>query len=90
MPAKVITAVFYVCVRLEKKAFHNEPISSQSPGKGVCAIALWDYQAADDTEISFDPDDTISEIEKIDEGWWRGRSPAGHAGIFPSNYVRLI
>ena len=23
---------------------------------GTCAIALYDYQAADDTEISFDPD----------------------------------
>ena len=22
---------------------------------GVCAVALYDYQAADDTEISFDP-----------------------------------
>ena len=23
---------------------------------GTCAVALYDYQAADDTEISFDPD----------------------------------
>ncbi|XP_039530649.1 drebrin-like b isoform X6 [Pimephales promelas] len=58
--------------------------------RGVCARALYDYQAADDTEISFDPDDIITGIEMIDEGWWRGYSPDGHFGMFPANYVELI
>ncbi|NP_001080114.1 drebrin-like protein A [Xenopus laevis] len=58
--------------------------------KGVCARALYDYQAADDTEISFDPDDLITQIQFIDEGWWRGFSPAGHFGMFPANYVELL
>ncbi|XP_026100144.1 drebrin-like protein B isoform X5 [Carassius auratus] len=58
--------------------------------RGVCARALYDYQAADDTEISFDPDDIIAGIEMIDEGWWRGYSPDGHFGMFPANYVELI
>lgn len=31
---------------------------------GISAIALYDYQAAADDEISFDPDDTITHIEK--------------------------
>ncbi|KAM9476306.1 drebrin-like b isoform 2-T2 [Clarias gariepinus] len=57
---------------------------------GQCARALYDYQAADDTEISFDPDDIITGIEEIDEGWWRGFAPDGHFGMFPSNYVELI
>ncbi|XP_067289860.1 drebrin-like a isoform X2 [Pseudorasbora parva] len=56
----------------------------------ICARALYDYQAADDTEISFDPDDIISGIEMIDEGWWRGYSPDGHYGMFPANYVELF
>ncbi|CAJ1067889.1 drebrin-like b isoform X1 [Xyrichtys novacula] len=58
--------------------------------KGICARALYDYQAADDTEISFDPDDIITGIEMIDEGWWRGYSPDGNFGMFPANYVELI
>nr|XP_033804968.1 drebrin-like protein isoform X2 [Geotrypetes seraphini] len=58
--------------------------------KGLCARALYDYQAADDTEISFDPDNIISGIEMIDEGWWRGFGPDGHFGMFPANYVELI
>ncbi|XP_007420083.1 drebrin-like protein isoform X1 [Python bivittatus] len=59
-------------------------------GKGVCARALYDYQAADDTEISFDPENIITNIEMIDEGWWRGYGPDGHFGMFPANYVELI
>lgn len=46
--------------------------------------------SADDTEISFDPDEIITGIEMIDEGWWRGYGPDGHFGMFPANYVELI
>lgn len=48
------------------------------------------FPPADDTEISFDPDDIITGIEMIDEGWWRGYGPDGHFGMFPANYVELI
>ncbi|CAB1451183.1 unnamed protein product [Pleuronectes platessa] len=67
-----------------------EATPEESSDKGVCARALYDYQAADDTEISFDPEDLIAGIEMIDEGWWRGYSPDGHFGMFPANYVELI
>ena len=40
-------------------------------------------------EISFDPDDVITDIEMVDEGWWRGRCH-GHFGLFPANYVKLL
>jgi len=52
------------------------------------AIALYDYQAAADDEISFDPDDIITNVEMIDEGWWRGFCH-GKYGLFPANYVQL-
>ncbi|XP_045891268.1 drebrin-like b isoform X3 [Micropterus dolomieu] len=67
-----------------------EVTAEETSDRGVCARALYDYQAADDTEISFDPDDLITGIEMIDEGWWRGYSPDGHFGMFPANYVELI
>ncbi|KAK5615627.1 hypothetical protein CRENBAI_024322 [Crenichthys baileyi] len=63
------------------------------PGNGeqlYRAKALYDYQAADDTEITFNPDDVITEIEMLDEGWWRGYGPDGHYGLFPANYVEII
>ncbi|KAK9400335.1 hematopoietic lineage cell-specific protein-like [Crotalus adamanteus] len=42
-----------------------------------------------DDEISFDPGDTITSIERVDEGWWRG-SCGGRVGLFPANYVKLL
>uniref|UniRef100_A0A3B3BU46 Drebrin-like b n=1 Tax=Oryzias melastigma TaxID=30732 RepID=A0A3B3BU46_ORYME len=65
-------------------------VTADSSDKGICARALYDYQAADETEISFDPDEVITGIEMIDEGWWRGFGPDGHFGMFPANYVELI
>ncbi|KAM6944282.1 drebrin-like b isoform 8-T8 [Lycodopsis pacificus] len=67
-----------------------EVAAEETPDRGTCARALYDYQAADDTEVSFDPDDIITGIEMIDEGWWRGYSPNGHFGMFPANYVELM
>lgn len=57
---------------------------------GIVAYALYDYQAAADDEISFDPGDTITHIEMIDEGWWKGFHQATVSyGLFPANYVQL-
>lgn len=45
---------------------------------------------ADESEISFDPDQLITNIEQIDEGWWTGMGPDGNHGMFPANYVEII
>ncbi|CAK1545756.1 unnamed protein product [Leptosia nina] len=55
---------------------------------GYIARALYDYQAAAPDEISFDPDDIITNIVMIDEGWWQGLCK-GQYGLFPANYVQL-
>ncbi|CAI9735876.1 B isoform X1 [Octopus vulgaris] len=72
----------------EQPAETEEEFSPQD--KGMCVRALYDYQAADDTEISFDPDDIITNVEQFDEGWWNGISPSGEYGMFPANYVEVI
>jgi len=59
------------------------------PQTGVTARALYDYQAADNDELTFDPEDIITNIDKIDEGWWRGECH-GMYGLFPANYVELM
>ena len=33
--------------------------------EGLCAVALYDYQAAADDEISFDPNELITNIEMV-------------------------
>ncbi|KAM9455566.1 uncharacterized protein Hap1MRO34_019269 isoform 3-T4 [Clarias gariepinus] len=62
----------------------------QGNHKAYKARALYDYQAADDTEISFDPGDIITILEISDEGWWHGYGPDEHYGMFPANYVEII
>mmetsp|Transcript_18393 Transcript_18393/g.26726 ORF Transcript_18393/g.26726 Transcript_18393/m.26726 type:complete len:107 (-) Transcript_18393:128-448(-) len=58
------------------------------------AHALYDYQAADDTELSFVQGEVIVILKKDDSGWWLGqRESAGQgskSGLLPSNYVELI
>uniref|UniRef100_A0A8C5DV77 Src substrate cortactin-like n=1 Tax=Gouania willdenowi TaxID=441366 RepID=A0A8C5DV77_GOUWI len=56
---------------------------------GLRAAALYDYQGEADDEISFNPDDIITNVEMIDEGWWRG-SCRGRIGLFPAAYVELL
>lgn len=63
--------------------------SSSGPAARVSAVALYDYQGEGSDELSFDPDDIITDIEMVDEGWWRGRCH-GHFGLFPANYVKLL
>ena len=55
----------------------------------IRATALYDYQAAGDDEVTFDPGDVIEDIDEIDEGWWMG-SVNGKRGLFPSNYAQKI
>jgi len=40
-------------------------------------------------EISFDPNDIITNIEMVDEGWWIGEC-RGKFGLFPANYVETL
>ncbi|XP_058116502.1 drebrin-like protein [Anopheles ziemanni] len=68
----------------------NATIDLSDEDNIIRARALYDYQAADDSEISFDPDDIITHIDQIDEGWWQGLAPDGTYGLFPANYVELI
>ncbi|KAK5871332.1 hypothetical protein PBY51_004217 [Eleginops maclovinus] len=56
----------------------------------MCVRALYDYQAEDESEISFEPGDIIKEVETVDKAWWRGWSKDGRQGLFPANYVETI
>lgn len=70
------------------------PVVSQPPPVAVAAspkyIALYDYTAADDDEVSFVEGDIIVNGETIDDGWMTGTvARTGENGMLPSNYVEL-
>lgn len=48
------------------------------------AIAIYEYAANEDNEISFAEGDTITNVDQIDEGWWSGVAPNGQEGLFPA------
>ncbi|KAJ9669163.1 actin binding protein [Coniosporium apollinis] len=56
--------------------------------KGPTATALYDYEAAEDNELSFPDGATITGLEFPDEDWWFGEYN-GKSGLFPANYVQL-
>jgi hypothetical protein len=75
---------------LKRKMPFVEPTNK---GSGLMARTLYDYQAAEDDELSFDVDDLITNIEKLDKGWYKGtivRNGRKQVGLFPANYVKLL
>ncbi|KAJ6150761.1 hypothetical protein N7470_007355 [Penicillium chermesinum] len=69
-----------------------EPVSAPPPpaasghdsapaSQGATAAALYDYEAAEDNEISFPEGATITNVEFPDEDWWLGEYE-GQRGLF--------
>ncbi|KAL4993563.1 hypothetical protein BDV10DRAFT_23034 [Aspergillus recurvatus] len=60
-----------------------------TPGSHVnpTAKALYDYEAAEDNELSFPEGAEIINIEFPDDDWWFGEY-GGKTGLFPANYVQ--
>lgn len=62
-----------------------------------CTVrAMYNYEAQGEDELSLsvgqEVELTAGEMggTKYGEGWWEGIDHTGRAGIFPSNYVRLV
>ncbi|KAI1776563.1 hypothetical protein F4818DRAFT_353273 [Hypoxylon cercidicola] len=53
---------------------------------GNTATAQFDYEAAEDNELSFPEGAKITNVEFPDEDWWYGHYK-GASGLFPANYV---
>ncbi|KAF7726844.1 hypothetical protein EC973_008351 [Apophysomyces ossiformis] len=68
----------------------SQPTPTPKEDLGQTAIALYDYAAGEDNEISFKESEIITHIEFVSEDWWQGVGPDGTTvGLFPANYVEL-
>uniref|UniRef100_A0A8C3GBL6 Hematopoietic cell-specific Lyn substrate 1 n=1 Tax=Cyclopterus lumpus TaxID=8103 RepID=A0A8C3GBL6_CYCLU len=69
--------------------FTDDDHDYEDLSSGTQAVAIYDYEGEAEDEISFSPDDVITHIEMIDEGWWKGQCH-GRIGLFPAAYVQLM
>ncbi|KAJ5160650.1 uncharacterized protein N7482_007654 [Penicillium canariense] len=66
-----------------------QPASAINGGSNhPTATAVYDYEAAEDNEISFPEGVKIVNVEFPDDDWWLGEYN-GARGLFPANYVEL-
>ena len=68
----------------------TEEPTGEATGAGPSAVALYDYEKAEDNEIELREDEYVVDIDMVDEDWWVGTSAQGERGLFPSNYVQLV
>ncbi|KAG7265896.1 hypothetical protein CRUP_009500 [Coryphaenoides rupestris] len=77
--------------------FHSSNVKLLGPSSGkatpsplpVCqVIAMYDYTAANQDELSFSKGQLISVLDKTNPDWWKGEVN-GVTGLLPTNYVKM-
>lgn len=63
------------------------PVETKSSA-GVTAVALYDYDATEENELTLRAGDIITDVEMIADEWWQGKVSEA-IGLFPANYVEL-
>nr|CCH23116.1 LIM and SH3 domain protein 3 [Nematostella vectensis] len=67
-----------------------QQVPQPSSSNSAQYLVMYDYNAADDDEVSMVEGDIIVDAEIIDEGWMVGRvKRTGQSGMLPANYVQL-
>jgi hypothetical protein len=53
-------------------------------------VALYNYVAQSDNQLSLTKDEKITILKKLDSGWCLGENASGKLGHFPASYVREV
>jgi son of sevenless-like protein len=66
----------------------NQMAVDRRPNASFCR-AIYDYQASDSSSLSFQKNDILEVVNRLESGWWDGFLGEVR-GWFPSNYVAII
>ncbi|VDC02124.1 unnamed protein product [Peniophora sp. CBMAI 1063] len=66
---------------------HAHAADDEDDEDGEPAIALYDFQAAGEDELSVDEGDKIWIVERDSEEWWKVRDTKGNEGVVPASYI---
>ncbi|XP_071344242.1 intersectin-2b isoform X2 [Trachinotus anak] len=66
----------------------NSGKSTPAPQPVCQVIAIYDYHASNEDEMSFSKGQLINVLDKNNPDWWRGEIN-GVTGLFPINYVKM-
>lgn len=52
-------------------------------------MALYDFQAQGEDELSVGEGDKLWVLEKDGDEWWKCRNAEGHEGVVPASYIEV-
>jgi peroxin-13 len=68
----------------------QQQLQAAHPSQYDFARALFDFKPELSSELSLSKGQVIAVLEKLDGGWWKGRTQSGEMGYFPANHVEII
>ena len=73
--------------RVSSSAPHSPPTQTGVP---EMVVALYDFEAQADDELSVSEGDQLVLIEREDHEWWKLQNAKGHIGVVPASYVEVL